>query len=490
MFELELPERFRRYVPLTVWLIVAFVLLLIPFKIISYGYLPDDDALRYAAKAVSGKTWPEILVLGDAFKIDHNLGWNGLLGAVHGVTGWNAEGMVVFSVVALFLLVNGAVLPWLKRPEAWLAVLLTAMIVSDVPQRFLAGRPFALSIAALMVVLIVAQKSRPALRYFLLFSALITAGTYFHGVWYLWLLPVAAFFFAGEFSWALLLAGAWLAGTAGSGLLTGHPVVYISNAFMIAIHGLGQHATASTEVTEFRPFGGGTLAVFAFGALVGLRMLVKLNAPAFARSPAFWLMCGCWMLGFRVDRFWEDWGWPALMVLMATDLERLLQLHFNADSLRRLLLAMILGVATFLAVTADFSSRYTQNLTWQFLTPEAPGMAGWMPEPGGVLYSADMNVFYRTFYKNPAGEWRYILGYESTLMPAEDFKTFKNIIWNHNAAEAYLPWVEKMKPADRLVIPGNGAVPPNLPQLEWNYGVTGLWIGRLPRTNGTFNLLH
>ena len=192
-----MPERFRRYVPLAVWLIVAFVLLLIPFKIIGYGYLPDDDALRYAAKAVSGKTWPEILVLGDAFKIDHNLGWNGLLGVVHSMTGWNAEGMVIFSVVALFLLANGAVLPWLKRPEAWLAVLLTAMIVSDVPQRFLAGRPFALSIAALMVILIVAQKSRPTLKYFLLFSALITATTYFHGVWYLWLLPVAAFFFAG-----------------------------------------------------------------------------------------------------------------------------------------------------------------------------------------------------------------------------------------------------------------------------------------------------
>ncbi len=80
MFELELPERFRRYVPLAVWLIVAFVLLLIPFKIIGYGYLPDDDALRYAAKAVSGKTLAGFSSSADAFKIDHNLGWNGLLG--------------------------------------------------------------------------------------------------------------------------------------------------------------------------------------------------------------------------------------------------------------------------------------------------------------------------------------------------------------------------------------------------------------------------
>ena len=67
MFEFELPERFRRYVPLAVWLILAAVLLLIPFKIISYGYLPGDDALRHCAKAVSGKSWPEIIVVGDTF---------------------------------------------------------------------------------------------------------------------------------------------------------------------------------------------------------------------------------------------------------------------------------------------------------------------------------------------------------------------------------------------------------------------------------------
>ena len=47
MFEFELPEKFRRYVPLAVWLIVALVVLAIPLKIISYGFLPGDDALRH-----------------------------------------------------------------------------------------------------------------------------------------------------------------------------------------------------------------------------------------------------------------------------------------------------------------------------------------------------------------------------------------------------------------------------------------------------------
>src|SRR5689334_21663379 len=107
MFEFELPEKFRRYVPLAVWLIVAFVLLLIPFKIISYGYLPGDDALRHCAKAVSGKPWTDVLVVGETFKIDQILGWHGILGFVHRLTGWDVEGLVIFSVAGLFLLVNG-----------------------------------------------------------------------------------------------------------------------------------------------------------------------------------------------------------------------------------------------------------------------------------------------------------------------------------------------------------------------------------------------
>ena len=482
MFEFELPEKFRRYVPLAVWVIVALVILAIPLKIISYGYLPGDDALRHCAKAVSGKPWTEILVVGDTFKIDQSIGWHNILGAVHAATGWSAEGLVIFSVVALFIVVNGALLPWLKRPEAWLVALLAAMVVSDLPQRFLLGRPFNLSIAVLMVILFVTQKSKPQLKYFLAFAGLIAASTFIHGVWYLWLLPVTAFCFAGEFRWSLLIAGAWLTGTIFSALLTGHPADYISHALMMAVNGVGQHTTNRTEVTELQPFAGDILAVIIVGALVALRFFTKANAVSFARNPAFWLVCGCWILGFRVSRFWEDWGWPALMVLIVTEVGFLFLAKFSTDSTRRLLLTIILALATFLAVTSDLGGRYTKNLTWQFLSvAEHPELDGWLPDNGGILYAADMGIFYQTFYKNPRADWRYILGYEPALMPAEDFETYHSILWNNGDAKAYAPWVTKMKAADRLVIHGNGNERPNLPQLEWNYGVSGLWIGRTPR---------
>jgi len=335
-----------------------------------------------------------------------------------------------------------------------------------------------------MTILFTAQNGRANWRNFALCAAMIAASAFVHGVWYLWLLPVAAFFFAGQFRWTLLLAGAWLAGTVFAALLTGHPADYLSEAVTMAFHSVGQHATNRTEVTELQPFGGDILAVIIVGALVALRLATKSASPSFAKNPAFWLVCGCWILGFRVGRFWEDWGWPALMVLIATEIQSLLLAKFAADSLRRLLLAMILAVATFFAVTNDLHSRWTGSLTWQFLsTAEHPELEGWMPEKGGILYSADMTVFYQTFFKNPKADWKYILGFDPTFMTKEDFDVYHKVEWNSGAAKAYAPWVQKMKPADRLVIRGYGDAKPNSEQLEWNYGVSGIWIGRLPRAS-------
>src|ERR1700720_4110804 len=65
-------NEFKRRVPLAAWLVVVITLLLVPLKIIGYGYLPADDALRHAAKAVSGKPWSEILVMRNDFAIDQH----------------------------------------------------------------------------------------------------------------------------------------------------------------------------------------------------------------------------------------------------------------------------------------------------------------------------------------------------------------------------------------------------------------------------------
>jgi hypothetical protein len=248
------------------------------------------------------------------------------------------------------------------------------------------------------------------------------------------------------------------------------------------------HTTQRTMVSELQPSDGEPFQLIFFGGLLVLRQLAKLNFTPLAKNPAFWLACVCWILSFKARRFAEDWGWPALMVLAAGDLQLLLQSRFAAGSFKRLALAAGIAGIFFLVFTSDIGGRWTQSSTWQFLsTEEHPELAGWMPEKGGILYSADMSIFYQTFYKNPDADWRYVLGYESGLMSDEDFKVYQSVLWNFGDSKAYGPWVKKMTPADRLVIRGDRSSPPGLPQLEWDYGVSGIWIGRLsrPAENGT-----
>jgi len=305
-----------------------------------------------------------------------------------------------------------------------------------------------------------------------------------HGVWYLWALPVAAFFLAGQFRWGWMFTVGWLGGVFVGAAFTGHPVASLVQAVVMAVRAFGLHSTERTLVTEFQPSSGDVLGLVILGGLLILRRLANLKARPLLSNPAFWLAALAWVLSFKATRFTEDWGWPAFMVLIACDLQLFLETRFAADSFKRLALAGGLAVTLFLAVTNDLGSRWTYNLTQQYLTTaEHPELKGWMPDPGGILYSADMGIFYQTFFKNPNGDWRYILGYEPAFMPDEDFKTFHSVLWNFGAAKAYEPWVEKMRPEDRLVIRGGKGEPPNIPQLDWEYGVTGIWIGRLPRDN-------
>jgi hypothetical protein len=418
--------------------------------------------------------------------MDHEFGWNWLLTGIHRMENCDAETLVIFSVVAMFILVNLAGIAWLKWPETWLAVLLASMILDSVPMRFTLGRPYLITLAALMTILYMWrwQRGAPPQKFsLLLLVALSAICAFFHGAWYLWALPIAAFFLAGEFLWGFALGICWLIGVAIGSLLTGHPIEYPVQAVQLALLAVGAHETQRTMASELQPFSGDVLTVMTLGGWILCRTLTKLKSAPLARDPAFWLICMSWILGFKVARFWVDWGWPALMVLLAWDLQLLLETRMAADSFKRLIMVCFLAGATYLGITCDFGSRWTMSLTQQFLTTDNPDLEGWMPGKNGIFYTVDMTLFYQTFYKNPNGDWRYMLGFEPTWMPKKDFDIYHKILWNFNDGKAYKPWVDQMTPADRLAMRGNGDAPPLVDGLEWKYGVTGIWIGRLPQTN-------
>jgi hypothetical protein len=476
-----------RVVPLLVLAAALVAVLLLPLKIIGFGFLPPDDALADAAKAITGKPWPEILVLRSDYAIDNHIGWHALLRRVYLLTEWHDESLVVFSMAALFILVGWSALPWLKRPEAWLITLILVLgVQAPFMRRFMMGRPFMWSMLALITILFLWQSrgsSPPDKRFCALMTGSIAMAVLLHGVWYFWALPVAAFFLARQFRWAAALAGCWVLGTILGAIFTGRPVVYLTDAWQLASGVIGLHATQGTLATELRPTTGNWFPLLLMGGLPVLRQLAKLPARPLSVQPAFWLACLGWVFGFQAERFWDDWGLPALMVLIALDLDSLLDTRLPADSVKRLALTGGLAVTLFLTTTNDADSRWSAGAGAEYLTADDPNLAGWLPGPGGIFYQSDMEFFYHTFFRNPAAPWRYTAGFEPALMPPDDFATYEKILANSGNPDAYRPWIKKMRPQDRLVLSARGNPSAFLPELEWKYAIDTLWLGRLPRKN-------
>jgi len=275
----------------------------------------------------------------------------------------------------------------------------------------------------------------------------------------------------------LWLGVCWVAGVLFGALLTGKPLAFLYGAVYMAAAVFREHAPKWMLVGEFQPSDGEfyTLAVLA---LVYIWRRQNGGAGNLLRQPIFWMIALFWVLGLQADRFWADWGLPAAMVWLAIQFDDWITARWPADSIRRLLLCGFIAAPLYLTSTNDLKTRYTHNLRDVILDANDPALQGWMPDAGGIFYSADMSFFYDTFYKNPQANWRYITGFEPALMPEDDLTILRNIQWNNHAWPAYQPWVKKMLPQDRLEIAGYAQ--PDIPELEWREGAAGIWIGRKP----------
>ena len=439
-------------------LVVAF-LALVPLRILDQGYLPGDDALRHAAKAVSGKAWGEILVLRPDVTMDSHPGWHALLGLVHRATGADAPGLVQFSVALglLALLLPAALV--LRRPEAWaLALAAFAVLEPRIPNRFIGGRPFVLSVALLVYLCLrVARDDAPAAsprrrwRAILGLAALFGVVAWMHPSWHLFLLPVAACLPARRLDLAALLAASLGAGVLVAGLLHGNPVEFIQQSVLHTVLALGSPGPASTLAIEFLPGDGSPLLLLGVVALLLWRAVRGAWKREAVGGPVFALAALGWLLGFLVIRFWSDWGGPALLAWMAVELEDALEAHLPEGSARRLSVAAVAGLAALLVWTSNTRGQRLLPAERPYQSLAAPEAEPALPGPGGVLYTDDMRLFFELFFARPRAPWRYAVGYEPGLMPPDALATYRRLLVARTPA-SFEPWVVKMGPADRLVI--------------------------------------
>ncbi|HEX4265682.1 MAG TPA: hypothetical protein VH597_15210 [Verrucomicrobiae bacterium] len=481
--------RLERYVPLAAWAAVILVLLFIALKITAYGYLPGGDLRRHVAKAFTDKPYPDIVVMRPGYTVDNSPGWDWLLTALHRNAGWGKDALVGFSIVGLMLCFFYAPLPWLRRPEAWLLALLTAFLTrpSLLGNRLSQGRPLVLTEAVLIALLFAwarPNSNRPSWLKIVLTCIGFSLSVWIHGAWYLWVVPLAAFFLAGAWRSGLWLTACYAAGTLIGGVLSGHPLRLLGTALTNVFSIFHESPPQWMLVGELAP-DRGDIAVVAALALIflGSRLLVRKKTSTVSGvwlRPVVALMILCWVLGFKVDRFWADWGIPAALVWMTLHFQEFLEEFQTVAVGKRLATVALIAAPLYLAATNDTDRRYTANFTQPFLSAEDPALQGWFPGHNGIFYSVQMDLFYDTFYTNPSGDWRYILGFEPALMPDNDLKIMRQIVGSQEAVEAYQLWINKMRPEDRLAI--FSSTRPNLPQLEWLDATQYIWIGRLPHT--------
>jgi len=461
-------------------LLISLALLYIPFKVTSYGWMPGDDAKRHSAFATVNKEWSDIVVIKPEYSSDHNPGWHSILRVVHKM-GADKTNLLRFSFIGLFLLVNFTGLFVAPKPVAWLAAFFTLLITEPgILSRLLLGRPYLFSFAVTLVLLKIWSDTDLKLKTstkLIISTLLITLAVWIHGSWYLFFLIPFAFFLAGFNKISLQLSACIVAGTLLGALLTGDFIAFFNYHIFATLDIFNEKTFNWLLVTEFRA--GNVPFIWLLPVIPIIFWLVKNNKyklSSLLSDPVFMLILLNWMLGIMTVRFWVDWGLPALMYWLSLRISDVIDSTdiFKQPRIKYGLMLFLLASTVFLA-TNDGGGRYSRSVFDQPIDFSEERLKGWAPEADGIVYSNQMGVFYNHFHAYPEAPWKYILGFESALMPDEDRKILRNIGYNFGRTEEFLPWINKMRPGDRMILYGNLK---DVPNTEWIQGSRFCWIGR------------
>ncbi len=475
-------------------IVIILMFLYIPFKIISYGWTPEDDALRHVAFSTINAKWSDIVVMDEKYDADHNAGWHTILKFLYNYCNFQKEDLMIFSVVSLFFLLNICGIIVSPLPISWCLSLLIILNTEPVFLfRTLLGRPYILSCAFTLLILrlwtinnLEDEKGLLKSKYFIysLTILLISLCIWIHGSWYLFLIIPFSLLLSGRFYDAFKLSLLIIISTFIGAFLSGDFYKFLYYHTFATFNIFNEQTYNWILVTEF--FSGmHTVNWSLFTAFIIWLSVYKCNykLEELSNDSCFIMILLCWLLSIWVMRFWTDWGVIALLFWLSQKLSGVIK---NIGCLKktrvRYCLSIFIVVSLILCFTNDSKGKFTKssinNSPIDFYNEETlDRLKGWEPQEGGIIYSNNMCCFYQLFYEYPNAKWKYILGFESAIMPKEDLKIYRKIQVN-GFEEDFLPWVNKMTEKDRLILTSELTA---FPQLEWIRGSRKWWIGRLKK---------
>lgn len=471
----------KKYIPLFVLVISLTVALAIPVKILSLGFTPLDDIRANCGVIDSGRSWNEFLVLNEETRIGIHVGWLNLWSVFHALTGHDKEFLLVSMVAIMFWVVAALPLFALNRPEALLAGLFVCFMADPDWTRTLLGRPHNFDMAFMLFFGLWGHRLRGRRAPWAVMGGLaLFAGlaSFSHAVFYLFVIPPAVTALCGEWRMFRRLSLSVVGGVCAGLLATGHAWEYTVQSLVHVMR------TVNTQLLERQ------LAMELWSntmnreiALAVILLLLWRHARGAwkigtVKSPMFFLCVLYWILGFKLTRFWTDWGAPAVIAWATLEIHSYLRRVHEPVSPARIGIALTLGLALFLFTTANAQDRWSNADTLRTVDITKPEYSRSLPEPGGILYHPDMGLYNTLVYTYPGGRWKYILGEESSHMPEEDRAIFLDILRARLSPETFRPWVDKLRPQDRIAMYSRTCPP--FDRLIWVNPVNTLWIGRLP----------
>lgn len=464
---------------------ILAVFLLVPLRIMAYGYMPPDDAMRHTAFAVVNRLWGDVILLDPHFPawMDTHPGWHAFLRAVHGATQWDQDTLVSLSVaLALWTFTMGGAVASGNLPAWFLACALMSVLEPALFGKLALGRPLFFSMTAVMVLLFLWTR-RTALRLPLQIAVVglvLSVNIAMHpSSWYLWAIAIPPLAVCRQ--WRAI--GAFLAGWAlalvVTGLVNGWTNGLLLHIDFLRVSFLQGGTVGPNLVSELQP------SAAPVQGLLAMAVVLLLRRSAGREQREEWLtvdlafVVTTWVLGLYVSRFWIEWGLPAMAVWFTRQIGDGEGFGF-AGMHRRPVPPVLVGVAAatfYLGLTADVGGRYTNTLRNALLITPIDELSAELPEDGGVLYTTEMAYFYGIFHRLPNLKFRYVTGMEPGLMPAEDLKVMR-AIQSSGLVRDYKPWFDKMRPVDRVIVRGSTA--PQWPEMEFK-PFYGSWIGHKVR---------
>jgi hypothetical protein len=472
-----------RAFPLVTVLGCLLVLLVVPFRIISRGYLPSDDALRHAALAVADKTLDQVMV-SDGPIIDVHYGWHSFLRGVHALGVETTDDLVVFEVVFLFLFFVIPPLFLFKRSETWIFVLLLSYSLLGFGTRLFIGRPLVSVMAVVLQILLTRQRLNAKKTPWGLLSWLgfvMTLSIWWRSTWFLYLFPIVTFAAARQWRAFGRLMALLLGATILGAIFCGDFGFFISG-LTVVFNALGSADNVRSLVGELQPMTSFFYVTVATTLILICTHLRGGDVRARLDSPVFFILAGSCFLASQANRWFAEFGTVAFLVLLGEELDAWITEKklswFNWSSFSRVAVVGAAVALLFVGYTADQGGRWTAALKREYVDIADPKLQIGLPGDDGIIYNSSMGIFFETFFKYPHAPWRYMLGCEAAMMPEEDLKIFRKIQWNNGAVETYQPWVDKMRPQDRMWLTLNIGAKPQIKELEWTQMTSYIWSGR------------